>query len=174
MLMHAYVSGSNAAFDRLYARYRGPLYRVLLRLLPRRALADEVFQDVWLRMVSHRASWRADVPFRAWLLRIARNRAIDTLRQSRPEMMGETAEIWLASAVASEPDPEATASRNEAAAQLEAALAMLPGNQREAFLLRAELGLGHDEIGEITGVGAETAKSRLRYAYARLRELLSP
>ncbi len=174
MLMHAYVQGSNAAFDRLYARYRGPLYRVLLRLLPRRDLADEVFQDTWLRMVSHRESWRADVPFRAWLLRIARNRAIDTLRQTRPETMGEAAEFWLESAVASDPGPEAAASGTQTAAQLEQALAALPGSQREAFLLRAELGLGHEEIGELTGVGTETAKSRLRYAYARLRELLSP
>ncbi len=172
VLMQQYLGGSNAAFDRLYARHRQPLYRLLLRLLPRRALADEVFQDVWLRVVSHRSSWQPTVPFRAWLLRIARNRAIDTLRQARPEQSGESADALIESTADSDPTPEVALSRFESARRLEIALASLPESQRETFLLRAEFGLGHDEIAELTGVGAETAKSRLRYAYARLREAL--
>ncbi len=174
VLMQAYLAGSNSAFDRLYARYRQPLYRILLRLLDRRAVADEVFQDVWLRVVAHRSSWQPATPFRPWLLRIARNRAIDTLRQARPEQSGDAAEAWLEAAAAPGPSPEGSLSQLQSARRLEQALAALPGEQREAFLLRAELGLGHDEIADLTGVGAETAKSRLRYAYARLRAMLSP
>lgn len=173
-LMQDYLAGSNQAFDRLYARYRQPLYRILSRLLPRRAVADEVFQDVWLRVVAHRSGWQPDTPFRPWLLRIARNRAIDTLRQTRPEQSGEAADHWLEAAAEPGPSPEGTLSQLQSARRLEQALDALPGAQREAFLLRAELGLGHEEIANLTGVGGETAKSRLRYAYARLREMLSP
>lgn len=172
VLMQNYLAGSNAAFDRLYARYRQPLYRILQRLLPRRALAEEVFQDVWLRVVAHRSSWQPGTPFRPWLLRIARNRAIDTLRQTRPEQSGEAAEHWIESVVEPGPSPEGSLSQLQSARRLEQALAALPGDQREAFLLRAELGLGHEEIASLTGVGVETAKSRLRYAYSRLRAML--
>jgi len=173
VLMQNYLDGSNAAFDRLYARYRGPLYRILLRLLPRRAVADEVFQDVWLRVVAHRTSWQPTTPFRGWLLRIARNRAIDTLRQTRPEHAGESAEAWIESAPEPGPSPEGKLSELQTARRLQQAIGALPSEQREAFLLRAELGLGHEEIAELTGVGAETAKSRLRYAYSRLRTMLA-
>ncbi len=172
VLMQDYLDGSNAAFDRLYARYRAPLYRVLLRLLPRRAVADEVFQDVWMKVVAHRSSWQPTTPFRAWLLRIARNRAIDTLRQTRPEYAGDSAESWLETAPDPGPSPEAALSDLQSARRVQQAISALPGEQREAFLLRAELGLGHEEIADLTGVGAETAKSRLRYAYSRLRTML--
>jgi len=174
VLMQQYISGSNAAFDRLYARYREPLYRILARLLPRRALADEIFQEVWLRVVTHRHSWQRDTPFRPWLLRIVRNRAIDALRQARPELGGDAMELAMDVATDPSPQPDAELSRFESARRLQRALAGLPESQREAFLLRAELGLGHEQIAELTGVNAETAKSRLRYAYARLREVLSP
>ena len=86
-LMLAWVAGDAAAFPRLYERHRGPLYRFLARQLHGNgALADELFQDVWQRVISARASWKPEATFKTWLYRIAHNRLADHWRalQHRP------------------------------------------------------------------------------------------
>jgi RNA polymerase sigma factor (sigma-70 family) len=173
-LMQAWVAGDVAAFETLYRRHRDKLYRFLVRQLRNGALADEVFQDIWQRVIAARADWKPDAMFTTWLYRIAHNRLADHWRaaQHRPPPP-EDADLRTARIV--DPDsPERQLSEFEQRRQLQLALESLPEEQREVVLLRLEQDLTLEEIGEITGVGRETVKSRLRYAMDKLRTLLNP
>lgn len=173
-LMLAYARGEMRAFETLYARHRGPLYRFVLRSIRNRALADELYQEVWSRVVAARARYRPQAKFSTWLLQIAHNLMIDHFRRQRPQAGAEETELVLASLDAPEHErPDQQLSEFEQRRRIELALEELPPEQREAFLLRAEQELGIEEIAEVAGVGRETAKSRLRYALAKLRERLA-
>lgn len=172
-LMLAFAAGDAAAFEQLYARHRGPLYRFLLRQLRDNALADEFFQDVWQRVVAARQSWKPEAAFGTWLFRIAHNRLNDhwRARKHRPPAPENAEERLLQ--VADPETPERVLSEFEQRRQLQLALDELPDDQREVLLLRLEQELTLEEIGQITGVGRETVKSRLRYAMDKLRTRLS-
>jgi RNA polymerase sigma-70 factor (ECF subfamily) len=172
-LMQAWSAGEMAAFEALYARHRATLYRFLLRTLGHTAGAEELFQETWARVIAARTRWRPEAKFSTWLLQIAHNLTVDHWRRQRPE--DTDSEQTLAQIDAPDHErPDAQLSTFEQRRRLMRALESLPTEQREAFLLRAESGLGVEEIAEATGVGRETAKSRLRYAMARLREALQP
>lgn len=172
-LMAAYCQGDEAAFERLYRRHRNGLYRYLLRQCAVASVAEELFQDVWLGVIRARRQYVAEARFTTYIYRVAHNRLVDHYRRSvhrpsapRLEEDGDPADDIPAEADA---QPEV---RFEAAEQIErfrALLAALPEAQREAFVLHVEAGLTVAEIATVTGVHAETAKSRLRYAVARLR-----
>jgi RNA polymerase sigma-70 factor (ECF subfamily) len=173
-LMRAYAAGDAAAFDALYARHRGGVYRYLVRQCGNAGTADELFQDVWMSVIRVRASYEATAKFSTWLYRIARNRLIDHWRTSgHVELVSAGADDdddpldAVSGARADEPDVRAAA--REIGARLRAALAALPPAQREAFLLHQEGGLELAEVATLTGVGTETVKSRIRYALAKLR-----
>jgi RNA polymerase sigma-70 factor (ECF subfamily) len=171
-LMLAWAGGDITAFELLYGRHRNRLYRFLLRQVREPALADELFQDVWQKVVATRAGWVADAPFGAWLYRIAHNRLGDHWRAARhrPEAPGD-AEARLAR-IPDHDTPERTLTEFEQRRQLQLALEALPIEQREVLLLRLEEELTLEQIGAITGVGRETVKSRLRYAMEKLRTQL--
>ena len=88
-LMLAYAGGDLLAFEMLYKRHRGMLYRFLLRTLRHRADADELFQDTWSRLIAARERYRPDARFTTWLLQIAHNLAIDRFRRQRPQASDE-------------------------------------------------------------------------------------
>ncbi|CAN5139385.1 RNA polymerase sigma factor [soil metagenome] len=171
-LMLSYRSGDAKAFETLYGRYRGGLYRYLLRQCGDPEIASDLFQEVWSRVVKARNSYRPTARFNTWLFRIAHNCYVDHYRreQRRPTAGEPGCADW-----ADDPSerPEAQTQDLERAERLLAALDKLPAEQREAFLLREEAGLSLGEIGQATGVGRETAKSRLRYAVQRLRDALT-
>ena len=172
-LMLAYAAGQVSAFESLYARHRGPLYRFLDRQLRNSALTDELFQDIWQKVVAARATWRPEAAFSTWLFRIAHNRLNDHWRalRHRPPAPGDAEQR-----TARVPDPhtpERTLSEFEQRRRLQLALDELPDEQREVVLLRLERELTLEEIGQITGVGRETVKSRLRYAMDKLRARLN-
>jgi RNA polymerase sigma-70 factor (ECF subfamily) len=169
-LMLAYAGGDLLAFEKLYARHRGTLYRFLLRSLHQRADADELFQETWSRVIAARDRYRVDAKFTTWLLQIAHNLVIDRFRRARPQASAEEADLVFSRMDAPEEDrPERVLSEFEQLRRLQMALEELPEEQRVAFLLRMENGLGLEEIAEVTGAGRETVKSRLRYALARVR-----
>jgi RNA polymerase sigma-70 factor (ECF subfamily) len=175
--MLAYVAGDVAAFDALYGRHRGAVYRYLLRQCSHRGTADELFQDVWMNLIRARASYAPTAKFATWLYRLAHNRLIDHYRASGHLTLVSAEDEAHQDAVAALPgapgdEPQARAENRELGERLRAAVAALPPAQREAFLLQQESGLSLAEIAELTGVGAETTKSRLRYAFAKLRENL--
>ena len=171
-LMLAYAGGDVAAFETLYGRHRLRLYRYLLRHLRDGALADELFQDVWQKLIGARATWTPDAAFATWLYRIAHNRLADHWRalQHRPPAPEDADER---TARVPDPDtPERQLSEFEQRRTLQLALDELPPEQREVILLRLEQELTLEQIGEMTGVGRETVKSRLRYAMDKLRARL--
>ena len=171
-LMLAYAAGDAAAFEQLYARHRGKLYRYLQRQLRDNAVADELFQDVWQRVIASRSGWKPDAGFATWLYTIAHHRLGDHWRslKHRPSAPADADERM---ARVADPDtPERVLSEFERRRQLQLALDGLPEEQREVLLLRLEQELTLEEIGDITGVGRETVKSRLRYAMDKLRARL--
>jgi RNA polymerase sigma-70 factor (ECF subfamily) len=176
-LMLAYREGDAAAFDILYNRHRGGVYRYLLRQCRDAAVAEELFQDVWMNLIRARAGYTVQAKFATWLYRIAHNRLMDHFR-SRPGLtvsLDDEASAPAAETEAPRADrPEAQAELRQQAAQLLALLDTLPLEQREAFLMQQEAGLSVEAIAEATGVSRETAKSRLRYAVAKLRQGMQP
>ena len=172
-LMLAYAAGDAAAFDQLYARHRGPLYRFLLRQVRDTALADEFFQDVWQRVITARMQWKPDAAFGAWLFRIAHNRLGDHWRAQRHRPPAPADADERAARVPDPDTPERQLSEFEQRRRLQLALAELPDEQRVVLQLRLEQELTLEEIGEITGAGRETVKSRLRYAMDKLRARLN-
>jgi len=177
-LMLAYAAGDASAFDALYARHKGGVYRYLARQCRQAGIADELFQDVWMNLIRARASYAPTAKFTTWLYRLAHNRMIDHFRASghltlvsSDDEAHEDAVIALPAARASEPEPRAQ--NRELGERLRAAVAALPPAQREAFLLQQEGELSLAEIAALTGVGMETVKSRLRYAVSKLRAELA-
>jgi RNA polymerase sigma-70 factor (ECF subfamily) len=172
-LMQAYAAGDAAAFDTLYARHRGGVYRYLLRHCGNAGTADELFQDVWMNVIRARASYAPSAKFATWIYRIAHNRVIDHWRATgRVELVhaGPDDDDPLdAVPGARSEEPEVRASANQIGARLAKALRTIPPAQREAFLLHQEGGLDLAEIAAITGAGVETVKSRIRYAVSKLR-----
>lgn len=173
VLMLAWTGGDAAAFELLYGRHRGRLYRFLLRQTRDQALADEFFQDVWQRVIAARTGWTPDAAFSTWLFRIAHNRLNDHWRglKHRPPAPADGGE--RAARVPDPSTPERELSDFEQRRRLQRAIAELPEEQREVVLLRLEQELSLDEIGAITGAGRETVKSRLRYAMDKLRTRLN-
>ena len=173
--MFAYAGGDLLAFEMLYQRHRATLYRFLLRTLRHRADADELFQDTWSRLIAARERYRPEAKFTTYLLQIAHNLIVDRFRRQRPQASEEETEAVFRKLDAPESDePERALTEFEQRRRLQLALEELPEEQRVAFLLRIESGLGLEEIATITGAGRETVKSRLRYALARIRARLQP
>jgi len=173
-LMLAYAGGDAAAFDALYARHKGGLYRYLLRQCRQTRLVDELFQDVWMSVIRARASYAPTAKFTTWLYRLAHNRLVDHYRATGHLTLVSTDDETHQDAVAALPaaradEPHARVENRELGERLRAAVAALPPAQREAFLLQQEGGLSLDDIAALTGVGVETVKSRLRYASVKLR-----
>jgi RNA polymerase sigma-70 factor (ECF subfamily) len=170
-LMLRYGAGDAAAFEALYRRHRGPVYRFLLRQVANASAAEDLFQDVWMRIVNSRTQYEVRAKFTSWVYAIAHNRLMDFYRASGRAVIldGEQSEAALENAPAEEIAADLRLDRRRAAERLIAALAELPEVQREAFLLQQEAEMSLEEIAAATGVGRETVKSRLRYALAKLR-----
>jgi RNA polymerase sigma factor (sigma-70 family) len=178
-LMHAFAGGDMAAFDELYARHEGALFRFVRRVLGAAfaAQADEVFQDTWLRIVAARDSFTPQgASWRTWAFTIAHNLAIDRLRTSGREVSVQARDDdddpldWLEGALdASHPSSEDEAYWRAAGRQLLHCLDELPDAQRAAFLLHHEDGASIEDMARHLGLPFETAKSRLRYALKKLR-----
>jgi RNA polymerase sigma-70 factor (ECF subfamily) len=181
-LLSAFAAGNVPAFERLYQRHQAALYRFVRRLLGRTAAAqaDEVFQDTWMRVLQSRARYspRNGAQFRTWLFTLAHHRAIDALRRGGRELplvdddqdepfepAGKPWQHW--------PRADQTIDNlvfwRRAGVRLLDCLEQLPTLQRATFLLHHEDGVALDEIAKSLDVGFETAKSRLRYAMAKLR-----
>jgi RNA polymerase sigma-70 factor (ECF subfamily) len=177
-LMLAYAAGDAAAFDTLYARHKGGVYRYLLRQCRQPGVADELFQDVWMNLIRARESYAPTAKFTTWLYRLAHNRMIDHFRASghltlvsADDEAHEEAVISLPAARATQ--PELRSENRELGERLRDAVSALPPAQREAFLLQQEAEMSLAEIAALTGVGVETVKSRLRYAVTKLRAELA-
>ena len=175
-LMLAYASGEMRAFETLYSRHRAALYRYLVRQARDGEIANDLFQEVWSRVIANRARYEPRAKFRTFLFTLAHNCFIDHCRRTkaRPFGMGvDDADAADLLPAAEESQPDAVMVREEASCRYRAALASLPAEQRDVYLLHEESDLSLEDIARVTGVGAETAKSRLRYAVNKLKAALS-
>lgn len=176
-LMLAYARGDADAFAELYARHKGATYRYFLRhLRGARHVADELHQDLWLRVVAARERYAADAKFTTWLYTLARHRLIDHWRATGSHATtsldeDDALDALDRAALGHEPGtaPLRATMDAEANRRLVDALQATPAPQRDAFLLHVDAGLSLAEIAALTGAPEETVKSRLRYAYKRLR-----
>jgi len=179
-LMRRFQRGEARAFETLMHRHRTPVYSFLLRLTGERTRAEDLAQETFLRLVRGAAGWEPRAAVRTWLFTIARNLATDAARRQvfratesldAPGPDGERPRAGEPAASGPAPDEAAEAGRLRL--RLEAALAALPAEQREVFLLREHAGLSFGEIAEAVHVNENTAKSRMRYALLALRERLA-
>src|SRR5712672_1182103 len=174
-LMLRYRDGDVRAFEILYARHKGGLYRYLQRLCRQTDIVNDLFQEVWSKVIATRGRYEARAQFTTFLFHIAHNCAIDYFRRAERQHANRTDDIvdlqdYLPGADVDRPESQASEAQLQEA--FEQALQRLPAEQRNVFVLREETGLSLEEIGRITGVSMETAKSRLRYALSKLRDAL--
>lgn len=180
-LMLAYGHGDAHAFESLYARHRAATYRYFLRHAGgNAATADELHQDLWLKVIGARERYAAQAKFSTWLYTLARHRMVDhwrarhgiSLESLEDEAVVTQAEESMAAARDGSDSPLHATIDAQARGRLFAALTNVPPLQRDAFLLHVEGGLSLEVIAGLTAASGETVKSRLRYAYRRLRAAL--
>lgn len=173
-LMLRYRDGDVRAFELLYARHKGGVYRYLQGMCRNPEVSNDLFQEVWGKVIASRARYEARAQFNTFLYRIAHNCTIDYYRKAgRPQNLAQDVDE-LADALpgAAHERPEAMFSEAQLRRDFRRALDQLPVEQRDVFVLYEESGLSLEDIGRITGVAMETAKSRLRYALSKLRAAL--
>ena len=171
-LMLRFQKGEVRAFEELVRRHRTPVFSFLLRLTGDRSRAEDLCQETFLRVVRAADGWEPRALFRTWLYAVARNQAQDEARRRAFRRTEPDADPARAAGASDDPGPEEAAAGALLRPKLEAALAALPEEQREVFLLREHAGLRFPEIAEVTGVPENTVKSRMRYALEALRERL--
>jgi len=170
-LMLSYQQGNAAAFEVLYERHKGGVYRYLLAKCYRQEIAEELFQDVWMKLIAARDRYEISAKFTTYLYRLAHNHFIDYYRKTRTDVLqkkdqDEDIEHIKATGQLQADEQLEIQRQTETLSRL---VDCLPDEQREAFMLKEEAGLTVTEIAEVTGVSAEAAKSRLRYAVKKLR-----
>lgn len=174
--MGMFEAGDAGAFEKLFSRYKAPIFSFLLRQCGSRDTAGDLMQDVFMRVIKGAAAFERKSKFSTWIYAIARNLAVDTARKARhrahPSLDQETREDGptLGERQAGKgpaPDRSATASRMRE--HLVAAIERLPEEQREVFLLREYHGLSFQEIAEVVEAKVGTVKSRMRYALEAMR-----
>lgn len=173
-VLQRHLAGDGTAFGELVAMFEARLFVFIARMVGDSHLAEDVFQQTWLKAARSAASFDGRGAFSTWLFRIARNAALDELRRRRHDRPASGPEM---EALANRPDgktatPLEKMTADELARRVRAALASLPEPQREAFLLKEEAELDFTAIGAILGCGRETAKSRFRLAVEKLRHIL--
>ena len=176
LLIERARSGDARAFEDLARREERALYRHALRIVGTTSDAEDIVQDALFSAWRSIASFQG-LSFRAWLFRIATNRALDQLRsrKRRPELPldpPDDDEVTWAEPVAPGPDLTQLAGDREALAAVEAALEALPAEQRTALLLRDVEGFAYEEIAVITSVEIGTVKSRIHRGRLAVRNTL--
>lgn len=180
-LMARFQGGDRGAFGTLMKRHLGGVYNFVARHTSV-ALAEDLSQEVFLRVVERNSAFKHEAKFTTWLYAIARNLCVDTLRKMahrrHPSLDEPLAAGGSLGDTVRDEHPSASAERmaagREAAGTITATLEAMPEEQREVFLLREVGGLPFAEIAKVTGVPENTVKSRMRYALERLRDGLEP
>jgi len=187
-LLTAYRGGDVRAFERLLARYEKPIWSFLRRFVRDAEAAEDLLQEVFLRVVRDAQesgpAWKGEAKFSTWLYTIARNLCIDRARRtavrgsSSPSIDGPTdgeAESATLHERIAAPGPatDAVVAGRQAARRIDRAVAELPDDQREVFLMREVMEMPFAEIASVVGVSEPTVKSRMRYALEKLRAALA-
>lgn len=171
--MMRYRDGDASSFDQLYRRHKNVLFRYILRQCQSQSVAEDLYQDVWMKLIKARHGYQAKAKFSTYLFQIAHNRIIDHYRRQKtssqnPTLVSDFSPDEVDLNNQNRPDYRAhTEFKIEKLLRL---IDRLSSEQKETFLLREEAGLTINEIAQATCVNPETAKSRLRYAVNKLRK----
>ena len=166
-LMQRYAKGEAKAFDQLYDRHRGPLYRYFNRQVSDAATANDLYQGAWEKIIKSRRKYRPAAPFTAWMYKIAHNHLVDYYRRKSPADSTETDTL-----ADDQANPAQDFIKGKQREKLRMSIVALPAEQRDTLLLQLETGLKLEDIAMVTGVSRETVKSRLRYAVTKLKQVL--
>jgi len=164
-LVARFAAGDDAAFAELVAAHQDVAFSYARRLLGDGELARDVIQEAFLRILRHHRAYDAARPFRAWLLHIVRNLAIDTLRRRRPQAGADHLEQ-----LAAKPLGPSASERDELRERVAAVLTELPAKYRELIVMREMEGMAADEIAAIIGVDYGTTRWRLHKARELFRD----
>jgi RNA polymerase sigma-70 factor (ECF subfamily) len=182
-LLGHYANGDFSAFETLYLRNKGGVYRYLSRQVHNKSQVEDLFQEVWAKVISHGQHYQQTASFKTWLYTIARNKVIDHVRH-----MQVVDHVIDSSIEEDEQQPQHTQSKHALgqalgpanlhqrllqAQAIDYCLHKLPIHQLDCFLLREEAGFTAAAIAEIVNINLEAAKSRLKAGYKNLRSCLS-
>jgi RNA polymerase sigma-70 factor, ECF subfamily len=173
-------AGNMAGFDFLIQKYRKPIIHFMYRMVHNQAVAEELAQEVFLRVYRSRETYRAEARFSTWLYRIATNLGVNYARDNRHERMAST--IYLDEADSetgttpdvadTTPDAEAKLLRQERLSAIREHVMSLPERQRMAVLMHKYEGMDYKQIGDVLKLSESATKSLLFRAYQTLREKL--
>ena len=172
-LMLQYGQGEQAAFETLYRRYKDVLYRYFLKHCSDRQQSEELYQEVWIKLINSAARYKPKAKFKTYLFTIAHNTLVDFYRKAKPTQTVEFEEAEMTEEFTNHPTslalPEDEFTMKQKTNLFMQTLEALPADQKEAAILHFEQEMSVQEIAEITKVKTETAKSRLRYAKNKLK-----
>ncbi len=181
-LMEAYQRGDTHAFERLLMKHRRPVYNFIHRQVNNQATAEDLSQEVFLRIVKGAASYKREAKFTTWIYTIARNLCVDHTRRAKhrkaasldaPIGRDGSKDRTMGDSVADGgPAVDRQVIGRQLQGRIQEAVATLPEEQREVFLMREYLNLPFKEIADIVGCPENTVKSRMRYALEHLRQQL--
>ena len=181
-LMLQYAQGNEEAFKELYFRHKAPLYRYCIRQYRNTSMAEECYQEIWMKVIRARKRYQSKAKFSTFLYRIAQNHIIDVYRKEKKRDADceydenisnddvSIVETWKSSSqqlLSSQQEMN----QNKIDA-LRRAITNLPFEQKTTLLLKIDNGFSIEQIAEITESKKESVKSRIRYATAKLKHLL--
>ena len=172
-LMLEYKQGNQAAFEALYIRYKDVLYRYFVRHCNDTHQSEELYQEVWIKLINNIDNYEPKAKFTTYLFTIAHNTLVDFYRKTKPRQVIEfedtEAEESIQQQTSSLTLPEDEFTLKQKTKHFMQTLEQLPANQKEAILLHLDQEMNVHQIAEVTQVKMETAKSRLRYAKNKLK-----
>ena len=183
VLLQAYRAGDVRAFERLVARHEKPVWNFIRRFVADAATAEDLLQEVFLRVVKSADEWRGAAKFSTWLYTIARNLTVDQARRQvhrsaasldaeRSIGSGDSTTTLHDRIASTDRRADEIASDHETKRRIDEAVAALPPDQREVFLMREVMEMPFAEIATAVGASEPTVKSRMRYAFEKLRAAL--
>ena len=176
-LVEQYRQGRIEALEELIEKYRRPLYSYILNMTGGRDDADDIFQEAWMRAIRNLDRFTHGSML-SWMMRITRNLTIDRARKRKPELSldvelgDEAGTTHLDMLESGDPDPVASLASGDIAGEVWKAVAELPEEQREVFVMRVKSDMSFKEIAEAQDVSINTSLARMQYAIRKLRVLL--
>jgi len=180
ILIQQYVAGDLLAFETLYNRHKGGLYRYFMRHISEASLAEDLYQEIWNKVIVQAKHYKASAKFTTWLYTLAHHKLVDHVRHlsvvNKVVVTSHNAESFEGSEAFKDPhmdnEPEGQFTSTRIAESLKQCISQLPQAQKDSFLLKEEAGLSVNDIATVLNTSFEASKSRLRYAYENLRQCL--
>ena len=172
-LMLEFQDGNYQSFEILYKRHKQSLFRFMLGLCHNQAIVEELFQEVWMKLIDAKDRYQVNAKFTTYLFQIARNRVIDHFRKSSTQSehnINEMDSVIEEYSINKLDQPDQIVEAQQVKRSIMQCIDALPFEQREVFLLKENTELSVKEIAELLGENSEAIKSRLRYALKKIHE----